>query len=40
MIVVILALLGAGILAGVGVFTFFGGYWYEYLRGCIRDDNE
>ena len=34
----ILALIGAALLAGAGVFTFFGGSWYEYLRGCIRED--
>ena len=28
----ILALIGAAVLAAAGVFTYFGSYWYQYLK--------
>lgn len=34
----ILAFIGAAILAGVGIFGFFGGYWYELLRKTDEDE--
>ena len=37
MILPILSLIGAGILVGVAVFTYFGGYWYQLLK---KDDDE
>jgi hypothetical protein len=34
----ILAFIGAALLAGAGVFTYFGGYWYQLLSGKDEDE--
>jgi hypothetical protein len=34
----ITALVAALILAGVGVFAYFGGYWYQLLSGKDEDE--
>lgn len=35
--IAVLALAAAALLAGVAVFAYFGGYWYELLRR--KDDD-
>jgi hypothetical protein len=39
-VIAIAALVGSLILAGVGVFAYFGGYWYQLLSGEHDDDWE
>lgn len=34
----ILALLGAGVLAAFAVYGFLGGYWYQLMRGNEDDE--
>jgi formate hydrogenlyase subunit 3/multisubunit Na+/H+ antiporter MnhD subunit len=36
--IAITALVGALILAGVGIFAYFGGYWYQLLSGKDEDE--
>lgn len=36
----ITALLGAGALAGVAAFSFFGAYWRELIRSNKEEDTE
>jgi hypothetical protein len=40
MITAVLAVIGAAVLAATGVVTFFGGYWYRYLSGCVQGYDE